>query len=48
MKGVAPKDITMDQIIWAAIPYMIFDILVMAIIMVWPPVALWLPSMVKL
>jgi TRAP-type mannitol/chloroaromatic compound transport system permease large subunit len=48
MKGVAPKDVTMDQIIWAAIPYMIFDMLVMAIIMVWPPVALWLPSMVKL
>jgi TRAP-type mannitol/chloroaromatic compound transport system permease large subunit len=48
MKGVAPKDVTMDQIIWAAVPYMIFDILVMAIIMVWPPVALWLPSMIKL
>jgi len=48
MKGVAPKDITMEQIIWAAVPYMIFDILVMAMIMVWPAIALWLPSMVKL
>jgi len=46
MKGVAPKDITMEQIIWAAIPYMIFDMLIMAIIMVWPPVALWLPRLI--
>ena len=46
MKGVAPKDITMEQIIWAAVPYMIFDILVMAVIMIWPPVALWLPRLI--
>ena len=46
MKGVAPKDITMEQIIWAAIPYMIFDMVVMAIIMVWSPVALWLPRLI--
>jgi TRAP-type mannitol/chloroaromatic compound transport system permease large subunit len=35
-KGGAPKDITMEQIIRAAVPYMIFDIIVMAMIMVWP------------
>jgi TRAP-type mannitol/chloroaromatic compound transport system permease large subunit len=46
MKGVAPKDITMEQIIWAAVPYMFFDILVMAVIMIWPPVALWLPRLI--
>jgi tripartite ATP-independent transporter DctM subunit len=48
MKGVAPKDVTMEQIIWASIPYMFFDILVMAMIMVWPGIALWLPSITKL
>ncbi len=48
MKGVAPEDIKMEEIIWAAVPYMIFDILVMAMIMVWPAVALWLPSFLKL
>ena len=48
MKGVAPKDITMEQIIWATVPYMVFDILVMAMIMIWPGIALWLPSVTKI
>jgi len=48
MKGVAPEDIKMEEIIWAAVPYMIFDILIMAMIMVWPPIALWLPSFLRL
>jgi len=47
MKGVAPPDITMQQIIKASIPYMLFDVLIMAIIIIWPPVALWLPSFLK-
>jgi tripartite ATP-independent transporter DctM subunit len=47
MKGVAPKDITMEQIIWASIPYMFFDILIMAMIMIWPGIALWLPGFLK-
>ncbi len=47
MKGVAPPDITMEQIIKASIPYILFDILIMAIIIIWPPVALWLPSFLK-
>jgi tripartite ATP-independent transporter DctM subunit len=47
MKGVAPKDVTMEQIILAAVPYMIFDILIMAMIIVWPSIALWLPSLLK-
>jgi tripartite ATP-independent transporter DctM subunit len=46
MKGVAPKDITMEQIIWASVPYMFFDVLVMALIMIWPSIALWLPKLV--
>ena len=48
MKGVAPKDITMEQIIWASVPYMFFDVLIMAMIMVWPGIALWLPSFTKI
>jgi tripartite ATP-independent transporter DctM subunit len=47
MKGVAPKDITMEQIILATVPYMLFDILVMALIMMWPGIALWLPTVMK-
>ena len=47
MKGVAPEDIKMEQIIWAAVPYMVFDVLIMAMIMVWPSIALWLPGFLK-
>ena len=47
MKGVAPKDVTIQQICMASIPYIIFDVLIMAIIIVWPPIALWLPSLVQ-
>jgi TRAP-type mannitol/chloroaromatic compound transport system permease large subunit len=37
----------MEEIIMAAVPYMIFDILVMAMIIVWPNIALRLPSFVN-
>jgi len=47
MKGVAPEDVTMEQIIWASFPYMLFDVLIMAMIMVWPGIALWLPGFLK-
>ena len=47
MKGVAPEDIKMEEIIWAAVPYMIFDILIMAMIILWPSIALWLPGFLK-
>jgi TRAP-type C4-dicarboxylate transport system permease large subunit len=47
MKGVAPEDIKMEEIIWAAVPYMIFDILIMAMIIIWPSIALWLPGFLK-
>jgi TRAP-type mannitol/chloroaromatic compound transport system permease large subunit len=36
-----------EEIIWAAVPYMIFDVLVIAMIIVWPDIALWLPCFVK-
>lgn len=48
MKGVAPKDVTMEEIIWASVPYMFFDMLVMAMIMIWPALALWLPGVMKI
>ncbi len=47
MKGVTPKDVTMGQIMWASIPYIIFDVIVMAMIIAWPQIALWLPSFLK-
>ena len=44
MKGVAPPDTTMGDIYRAALPFLLCDLIVMVIIMVFPPVALWLPS----
>jgi tripartite ATP-independent transporter DctM subunit len=46
MQGVTPKDVTYEEIVWATVPYMLFDILVMAMIIVWPQLALWLPRVV--
>ena len=46
MKGVAPPNVTIQEICWAAVPYIIFDIVVMAMIIIWPQVALWLPNLV--
>jgi tripartite ATP-independent transporter DctM subunit len=46
MKGVAPENITIDKICQAAIPYIVFDILVMALIIIFPSLVLWLAAMV--
>jgi tripartite ATP-independent transporter DctM subunit len=47
MQGVAPKDVTYGDIVQASAPYIFFDVLVMAMIIAWPPLALWLPSVVQ-
>lgn len=44
MKGVAPKDVTMGEVYRAAIPFVLLDILAIAIIMLFPPIATYLPS----
>lgn len=44
MKGVAPPDTTMGDIYRATIPFILADILAVAIVMVFPPIATWLPS----
>lgn len=46
MKSVAPPDITIQDICRASVPYIIFDIVVMAMIIIWPPIALWLPDLI--
>ena len=45
MKGVVPDDIEFKDICWAAVPYIIFDIAIIAAIIMWPSIALWLPSL---
>jgi len=45
MKGVAPSDTTMGDLYRAALPFLGCDLIAMLIIMLFPPLALWLPSL---
>jgi len=45
MKGVAPASITMQQIYVAAVPYIVFGLLVLVAIFLFPPLATWLPGL---
>jgi len=45
MKGVAPPSISMQHIYAAVLPYVLFGLLILAIILAFPPIATWLPSM---
>lgn len=47
LKGVSSPDTTMGDIYRAAIPYIMCDMLVMALIMVVPALALWLPGAIR-
>lgn len=44
MKGVAPAGTTMREIYLAAIPYILCSMLLVAILILFPPLATWLPS----
>ena len=47
MKGVAPPGTTMGEIYWAAIPFLICDIICMGFVIVFPQIALYLPSLIQ-
>lgn len=44
MKGVSPPGTTMGDIYRAAIPFVIMDFIVILLVMAFPPIATWLPS----
>lgn len=44
-KGIVPADVTMGEIYRSALPYCGIMILVLIISLVWPPLVIWLPSM---
>jgi tripartite ATP-independent transporter DctM subunit len=44
MKSVAPKEVSMQQVFSAVTPYVIFGILMLLVVMAFPPVATWLPK----
>jgi tripartite ATP-independent transporter DctM subunit len=47
MKGVAPKEISMTQVYAAAAPFIVIEILVLALIVLVPEAATWLPSAMR-
>jgi tripartite ATP-independent transporter DctM subunit len=44
MKGVAPKQITMTQIFRAVTPYVVIGLVMLAVVMLFPGLAVWLPK----
>jgi tripartite ATP-independent transporter DctM subunit len=47
MKGVAPRDVTMGDIISGAIPYFIMNLTVISLMLMFPSLVLWLPGLMK-
>ena len=47
MKGVAPPGTTMEDVYKAALPFIGLQIIAMALIMFFPPIALWLPGLMQ-
>jgi TRAP-type C4-dicarboxylate transport system permease large subunit len=45
MKGVAPPDTTMREIYLAAIPYIVCSLILVGLLIAFPPLALWLPGL---
>ena len=45
MKGVSPPDTTMRDIYMAALPFIGCSILLVGLMIIWPGIALWLPSL---
>jgi tripartite ATP-independent transporter DctM subunit len=45
MKGVAPKDITMRQVMVSALPFVLLELTVLVVLLLWPELALWLPGL---
>ncbi|MCO5100673.1 MAG: TRAP transporter large permease [Burkholderiaceae bacterium] len=45
MKGVAPPAVTMAHIFAAVMPYVAMSLLMLALVFMWPAVAVWLPAL---
>jgi tripartite ATP-independent transporter DctM subunit len=45
MKAVAPPEVTLNDIIKGAVPFMVLDIVGLAMVIIWPGIVLWLPSL---
>ena len=46
LKGVTPPKISLEEIYWASLPFIGIQIIGIAIIMIFPAIALWLPNLI--
>jgi tripartite ATP-independent transporter DctM subunit len=46
MRGVAPKGVTMGDVYAASLPFLLLDLVVMAALLAYPQLVLWLPSLI--
>jgi tripartite ATP-independent transporter DctM subunit len=44
MRGVAPPEVTMSDIFRAVIPYIVMSLILLALLLAFPPIATWLPK----
>jgi len=47
LRGVAPPEVTTGAIYRGVVPFILIQILAVAILWVWPPLATWLPALLK-
>jgi TRAP-type C4-dicarboxylate transport system permease large subunit len=47
MKGVAPNNVTLGQVVMSSMPFIIIELMVLILLIVFPEVATWLPNMIK-
>ena len=47
MMGVGPKGTTLGDVSWAAVPYMICQVILVAVILAFPLIATWLPQLTQ-
>lgn len=47
MRGVAPPQIGIRTIYAAAMPYVLMKLFVLGIVVLWPPIATWLPALLR-
>jgi TRAP-type mannitol/chloroaromatic compound transport system permease large subunit len=47
MRGVAPPGITMGHVYAASIPFLVLDLIVMGLLLAFPNLVLWLPTLIS-
>jgi len=47
LRGVAPPEVTMTDIYRSVGPFVLLQALCLVLVMIWPELALWLPSLMK-